>query len=58
MKDERETAGETVVAVKADAEVREDRMPLGDAIRSHVARKVRETKAEIERAKRDGRHGI
>ena len=37
--------------------VRGDRIPLGEAIKSHVAAKVLETKAEIDRAKRDGRHG-
>lgn len=42
---------------RAERAVRGEQMPLGEAIKSHVAEKVHETKAEIDRAKRDVRHG-
>jgi hypothetical protein len=42
---------------RAERAVRGDQMPLGEAIKSHVAEKVHETKAEIDRAKREVRHG-
>ncbi len=41
---------------RADRAVQGDKMPLGEAIKSHVAQKVHETKAEIDRAKREVRH--
>lgn len=41
---------------RVERDVRGDSMPLGEAIRSHVAEKVHETKAEIDKAKRDARH--
>jgi hypothetical protein len=51
LKNRAQAAGE-----RADRAVKGDRMPLGEAIKSHVAQKVRETKAEIDRAKREVRH--
>jgi len=41
---------------RAERAVRGTGMPLGEAIKSHVSEKVHETKAEIDRAKREVRH--